>query len=130
MAKIHGYKERPTRAKREGSPVPCVELYDTRGAQTINVAEELVKNGHAEWEKVDTKETDDDKSSNSSESLIKTERTNLNGAGDNTYAEVLLGGKKKTNDKLNGEKCDENTLSFADIERSVIENGSESASSN
>ncbi|KAL0275257.1 UNVERIFIED_CONTAM: hypothetical protein PYX00_003167 [Menopon gallinae] len=48
-ARVHGYRERPTRAKREGSPVPCVELYDSQGAATINIAEEMVRNGFAEW---------------------------------------------------------------------------------
>lgn len=54
-AKVHGYKERPTRAKREGSPVPCVELFDSQAQTTINVAEELVKKGFAVWD-VDPKD--------------------------------------------------------------------------
>lgn len=44
-AKIHSYKDRPTRAKREGSPVPCVDLYDTTGPNELDIAHELVNRG-------------------------------------------------------------------------------------
>nr|CAD7460146.1 unnamed protein product [Timema tahoe] len=51
MARVNCYKERSSkRAKRAGSPVPCVELYDTSNKQDINIAEELVKHGFAVWE--------------------------------------------------------------------------------
>ncbi|XP_069692009.1 tudor and KH domain-containing protein homolog [Periplaneta americana] len=50
MSRVDSYKERE-RGEREGSPIPSVELYDTSGAQDICVAEELVKQGYAAWEK-------------------------------------------------------------------------------
>ncbi|XP_068081348.1 tudor and KH domain-containing protein homolog isoform X2 [Anabrus simplex] len=52
MARIDSYKERErNHGKREGSPVPCVELYDPQRSKDISVAEELVKQDFAEWEK-------------------------------------------------------------------------------
>lgn len=125
MAKIHSYKKRPTRAKREGSPVPCVELYDTKGDQTLNIAEELVKQNRAAWDiEADSNKSEDDKSEiakseEPSSELLNNERSAVNGS------DV----KKKTDDKFSDEKCDgRKRLNFADIERSVIENGGESAS--
>ncbi|KAK6617002.1 hypothetical protein RUM44_005359 [Polyplax serrata] len=41
MAKIHTYRDRPSGLKREGSPIPCVELFDIQGESTVDVAEEL-----------------------------------------------------------------------------------------
>ncbi|VEN48438.1 unnamed protein product [Callosobruchus maculatus] len=47
-AKINGYSIREkTRAKREGSPVPGVDLFEISNEQDIDVAEELVKAGLA-----------------------------------------------------------------------------------
>ncbi|PSN39206.1 Tudor and KH domain-containing protein [Blattella germanica] len=57
MARVDTYKERE-RGDREGSPIPAVELWDTSGAQDIYVADELVKQGFAEWDKSpDNKQT-------------------------------------------------------------------------
>ncbi|OXU30178.1 hypothetical protein TSAR_007631 [Trichomalopsis sarcophagae] len=46
VAKIRGYKERPVGlgpSRREGSPIPCIELYDHRDDQLINIGKELIK---------------------------------------------------------------------------------------
>ncbi|XP_050298651.1 tudor and KH domain-containing protein homolog [Anthonomus grandis grandis] len=47
-ARINGYavKEK-TRARREGSPVPGIDLYNVSNNEDIDIAEELVKEGHA-----------------------------------------------------------------------------------
>ncbi|XP_017785004.1 PREDICTED: tudor and KH domain-containing protein-like [Nicrophorus vespilloides] len=51
-AKINGYCVREkTRAKREGSPVPGVDLFDVNNDQDVDIAEELVRNGHAAYKK-------------------------------------------------------------------------------
>lgn len=51
-AKINGYTDREkTRAKREGSPVPGVDLFDVNNEQDVNIAEELVKHGFAVFKK-------------------------------------------------------------------------------
>ncbi|KAK6630440.1 hypothetical protein RUM43_014785 [Polyplax serrata] len=50
MAKIHTYRDRPSGLKREGSPIPCVELFDIQGESTVDVAEELVQRGFALWD--------------------------------------------------------------------------------
>lgn len=44
IAKVSGYKERQ-QGRRAGSPVPCVELFDS--VKDISVADELVKQGFA-----------------------------------------------------------------------------------
>ncbi|XP_031841503.2 tudor and KH domain containing protein papi isoform X1 [Nomia melanderi] len=53
LAKIEGSKDR-TRSygasHREGSPIPCVDLFDKNEDKEINVAEELIKEGFAEPE--------------------------------------------------------------------------------
>lgn len=47
-AKINGYHIREkTRAKREGSPVPGVDLFDVTNDTDVDIANELVKNGLA-----------------------------------------------------------------------------------
>lgn len=46
LAKVITFKEKQ-RGQREGSPVPCISLFDTSGSQDIDVAEELVKHGFA-----------------------------------------------------------------------------------
>ncbi|KRT79064.1 K Homology domain containing protein [Oryctes borbonicus] len=51
-AKINGYTEREkTRAKREGSPVPGVDLFDVTNERDLDIAEELVKHGFAVFKK-------------------------------------------------------------------------------
>lgn len=51
-AKINGYQIREkTRAKREGSPVPGVDLFDVNNEKDVDIAEELVKNGLAVFKK-------------------------------------------------------------------------------
>ncbi|CAH1972681.1 unnamed protein product [Acanthoscelides obtectus] len=51
-AKINGYSVREkTRSKREGSPVPGVDLFEISNEQDIDVAEELVKAGLAVFKK-------------------------------------------------------------------------------
>lgn len=47
-AKMNGYCVREkTRAKREGSPVPGVELFDVNNDQDLDIAQELVSHGYA-----------------------------------------------------------------------------------
>ncbi|EFA09059.1 tudor and KH domain-containing protein homolog [Tribolium castaneum] len=47
-AKINGYCVREkTRAKREGSPVPGVDLFDVNGEKDVDIAQELVNQGFA-----------------------------------------------------------------------------------
>ncbi|XP_044272640.1 tudor and KH domain-containing protein homolog [Tribolium madens] len=47
-AKINGYCVREkTRAKREGSPVPGVDLFDVNGEKDVDIAQELVNHGFA-----------------------------------------------------------------------------------
>lgn len=51
-ARVSGYTERealrgPGRAKREGSPIPGVDLYDISQENDLDIALELVKNGFA-----------------------------------------------------------------------------------
>ncbi|KAJ8972424.1 hypothetical protein NQ317_012442 [Molorchus minor] len=51
-AKLNGYSVREkTRAKREGSPVPGVDLFEISNEQDLDVAEELVKAGLAVFKK-------------------------------------------------------------------------------
>lgn len=51
-ARVNGYLLRQkVRAKRGNSPVPDVDLYDIKDDQDINVAEEMVKAGHAVFKK-------------------------------------------------------------------------------
>lgn len=40
-----------TRAKREGSPVPGVDLFDVRDDQDVDLADQLVKRGYAAYKK-------------------------------------------------------------------------------
>lgn len=50
--RINGYSVREkTRAKREGSPVPGIDLYDVSNDQDHDIAEELVKAGCAVYKK-------------------------------------------------------------------------------
>lgn len=50
ISRVDSFKERE-HCERESSPIPVVDLYDTSGAQDICVADELVKQGYATWEK-------------------------------------------------------------------------------
>lgn len=51
-AKINGYAVREkTRAKREGSPVPGVDLFDVNNEKDVDIAQELVKHGYALYKK-------------------------------------------------------------------------------
>lgn len=51
-AKINGYSIREkTRAKREGSPVPGVDLFDVNNENDIDIAQELVNHGFAVFKK-------------------------------------------------------------------------------
>lgn len=49
---MNGYCVREkTRAKREGSPVPGVELFDVNNEQDVDIAQELVSHGFAMYKK-------------------------------------------------------------------------------
>ncbi|XP_015596689.1 tudor and KH domain-containing protein homolog [Cephus cinctus] len=53
VAKVRGYKERAMalgRSRREGSPIPCIELYDKQDNKDINVGKELINEGMAEFD--------------------------------------------------------------------------------
>ncbi|CAK9798286.1 Tudor and KH domain-containing protein homolog [Anthophora plagiata] len=53
IAKVRGYKERAFgygRFRREGSPIPCVDLYDKNDDKDINIGQELINEGLAEPE--------------------------------------------------------------------------------
>lgn len=51
-AKINGYSVREkTRAKREGSPVPGVDLFDVNNEKDVDIAQELVNQGYAVFKK-------------------------------------------------------------------------------
>ncbi|CAL7951693.1 unnamed protein product [Xylocopa violacea] len=53
VAKVRGYKERALsygRSRREGSPIPCVDLYDKNEDKDINIGQELINEGFAEPE--------------------------------------------------------------------------------
>lgn len=51
-ARINGYSiKEKTRAKREGSPVPGIDLYNVSNEQDVDVAQELVKGGFAIFKK-------------------------------------------------------------------------------
>lgn len=51
-AKMNGYCVREkTRAKREGSPVPGVELFDVNNEQDVDIAQELVSRGYAVYKR-------------------------------------------------------------------------------
>ncbi|XP_043508777.1 tudor and KH domain-containing protein homolog [Frieseomelitta varia] len=53
LAKVKGYKERTFgcgSSRREGSPIPCVELYNKYENEEINVGQEMIKEGYAEPE--------------------------------------------------------------------------------
>lgn len=53
-ARVNGYRERDTspygRLKREGSPIPGVDLYDVNNENDIDIGAEMVKNGFAIYE--------------------------------------------------------------------------------
>lgn len=49
---MNGYCVREkTRAKREGSPVPGVELFNVNNDQDLDVAQELVNHGYAVYKR-------------------------------------------------------------------------------
>ncbi|XP_012288010.1 tudor and KH domain-containing protein homolog isoform X2 [Orussus abietinus] len=51
IAKVRGYKERllgQGRSRREGSPIPCIELYDKIDDKEINIGKELIHEGFAD----------------------------------------------------------------------------------
>lgn len=51
-ARMNGYCVREkTRAKREGSPVPGIDLYDVNNDHDIDIAQELVNHGYAIFKK-------------------------------------------------------------------------------
>ncbi|KAF2883345.1 hypothetical protein ILUMI_22847 [Ignelater luminosus] len=51
-ARMNGYCVREkTRAKREGSPVPGIDLYDVNNDHDIDIAQELVNHGYAMFKK-------------------------------------------------------------------------------
>ncbi|XP_060522756.1 tudor and KH domain-containing protein homolog isoform X2 [Cylas formicarius] len=51
-ARINGYSvKEKMRAKREGSPIPGVDLFNVSDNQDVDIAEELVKAGHAVFKK-------------------------------------------------------------------------------
>lgn len=51
-AKMNGYCVREKmRAKREGSPVPGVELFDVNNDQDLDIAQELVNHGYATFKR-------------------------------------------------------------------------------
>lgn len=51
-ARMNGYCVREkTRAKREGSPVPGVDLFCVNNGEDVDIAEELVKNNLAQYKK-------------------------------------------------------------------------------
>lgn len=55
-ARLHGCTKRDRiRAKREGSPVPCVDLFDVTNDRDIDIAQEMVKQGFAVYKKEDLK---------------------------------------------------------------------------
>jgi len=67
-AKFNGYLVREkTRAKREGSPVPGVELIDI--SNDMNIADELVKNGYAVYKRESGRSSRNNSKSNSNVSL-------------------------------------------------------------
>lgn len=54
-AEVRGYKERSTTyggSRREGSPIPSLELYDRNDNMNINIGEELIKEGYAQPEEI------------------------------------------------------------------------------
>lgn len=64
---MNGYCVREkTRAKREGSPVPGVELFDVNNDQDVNIAQELVNHGYAVFKR----KTDTPRSGTSSVSSV------------------------------------------------------------
>uniref|UniRef100_A0A1B6D308 Tudor domain-containing protein n=2 Tax=Clastoptera arizonana TaxID=38151 RepID=A0A1B6D308_9HEMI len=59
---------------REGSPIPSVDLFDTFGNVDINIAEELVKQGHASYIK---ENEDKEKYLNGNGNLSKNHKSNI-----------------------------------------------------
>lgn len=53
-ARVNGYRERDTspygRAKREGSPIPGVDLYDVNNENDIDIGAEMVNIGYAVYD--------------------------------------------------------------------------------
>lgn len=53
VAKVKGYKERPIgygKSRHEGSPIPCIELYNKDGDKDINIRETLIRLELAQFE--------------------------------------------------------------------------------
>ncbi|XP_076164200.1 tudor and KH domain containing protein papi [Ptiloglossa arizonensis] len=53
IAKVRGYKERAVgfgRSRREGTPIPCVDIFDKNDNRDINVGQELINECFAEPE--------------------------------------------------------------------------------
>ncbi|KAM0736663.1 Tudor and KH domain-containing protein-like protein [Formica fusca] len=53
IAKVKGYKKRPIgygKSRREGSPIPCIDLYDKDGDMDINIKETLIRLELAQFE--------------------------------------------------------------------------------
>lgn len=75
-AHVNGYRERDTspygRVKREGSPIPGVDLYDVNNSEDIDIGLELVKQGHAVFEETNGADERSEKSSNISECELVT----------------------------------------------------------
>ena len=73
-ARVNGYQTREkTRAKREGSPVPGVDLYDVNNQKDIDIARELVNSGFALFKRTeDLRSSSSRNSSRSSKSMSPT----------------------------------------------------------
>lgn len=91
-ARVNGYRERDSspygRAKREGSPIPGVDLYDVNNSEDIDIGLELVRQGHAVLEEiVNGAEDRSERSSNISESDLVS----------NSHSEPIPSSSKITN---------------------------------
>ncbi|XP_053971961.1 tudor and KH domain-containing protein homolog isoform X1 [Hylaeus volcanicus] len=53
IGKVRGYKERAVgcgKSQREGTPIPCIDIYDRNDNKDINIRKELILEGHGEPE--------------------------------------------------------------------------------
>lgn len=115
-ARVSGYTERellrgPGRAKREGSPIPGVDLYDISQENDLDIALELVKNGFAVLDDI-----------SGSRTKLNSSTTSISSRSVDENDDHIINGKNKMH--LNGENAEQSVSNTAVSDITVDINGS------